>query len=100
KYFFRSKLINGWSRFQYPSNGATLTIAFPPQDIPYFAIVVAENAPGDPRSLALLEPCSAPFDRIDISKLYTKNSKVAARGTKKGFFFFSLERKALFGGKI
>src|SRR5262245_17205903 len=94
KYFFRSKITNGWSRFQYPSNGAILTISFSPQELPYFAIVVAENAPGDPRSLILLEPCSAPFDRIDVSRLYARNSKVAARESKKWFLLFSLDKKA------
>jgi galactose mutarotase-like enzyme len=93
KYFFRNKLIHGWCRFQYPSNGAGLNISFPPDELPYLAIVVAENAPGDPRSLILLEPCSAPFDRIDLSKLYTKNSKVAARGVRKWFVTFSLEKQ-------
>jgi galactose mutarotase-like enzyme len=93
KYFFRNKLTNGWCRFQYPSNGAILSMSFSPNELPYLAIVVAENAPGDPRSLVLLEPCSAPFDRIDISKLYTKDSKVAPRGTRKWFLTFSLDRK-------
>jgi galactose mutarotase-like enzyme len=93
KYFFRNKLIHGWCRFEYPSSGANVNISFPPDELPYLAIVVAENAPGDPRSLILLEPCSAPFDRIDLSKLYTKNSKVAARGVRKWFVTFSLDDK-------
>ena len=93
KYFFRNKLINGWCRLLYRSNGAKLNISFPPDELPYLAIVVAENAPGDPRSLILLEPCSAPFDRIDISKRYTKDSKVAARAVRKWFVTFSLDKQ-------
>lgn len=92
KYFFRNQLTAGWCRFQYPTNGAAVTLSFPPAEIPYLAIVVAENAPGDSRSLALLEPCSAPYDRIDISRLYTKTSKVAAGSIRTWFVTFSLGR--------
>jgi len=91
KYFFRNKLVTGWCRFQYPSNGASIRISFPAEELPFLAIVVAENAPGDPRSLVLLEPCSAPFDRIDISKFYTKDSKIAARSVRKWSLGFSLD---------
>ena len=90
KYFFANRLTSGWCLLRCPSNGATLTLLFPPERLPYLAVVVDEGGSGS-RFYALLEPCSAPFDRLDLSKKYTDESKVEAKSTRRWFLTFSLD---------
>ncbi|MSO23197.1 MAG: hypothetical protein EXQ58_08095 [Acidobacteria bacterium] len=90
KYFFNNKMVNGWCRLKHPSNGLTLSISFPPEKLPYLAVVVGEGVVGDGRFFALLEPCSAPFDRLDVSKSYTRNSKVAPKSSTNWYVSFSV----------
>ena len=89
KYFFTNRLTNGWCRLRCPSNGASLTLLFPPEHLPYLAVVVDECGSG-PRFYTLLEPCSAPFDRLDLSRKYTSESSVAARSTRNWYLTFAL----------
>lgn len=91
KYFFVERMVDGWCRLRYPSSQLTLSISFSPKEIPYLAIVVGENIPGDPRTYALLEPCSAPFDRLDVSTLYTKDSRVLPKEKKTWSIEFSVD---------
>ena len=90
KYFFTNQLANGWCRLRHPSSGATLTLSFPVERLPYLGVVVDEGGSG-PRFYSLLEPCSAPFDRLDLSRKYTSESQVAAKSTCTWFLTFSLE---------
>jgi len=91
KYFFTERMLHGWCCLRYPSNQLTLTISFSPKEIPYLAIVVGENIPGDPRTYALLEPCSAPFDRLDLSTSYTKDSRVLPKEKRTWSIEFSVD---------
>lgn len=81
KYFFTNRLKEGWCRLRHPSNGATLNLKWPVEQLPYFAVVVDEAGSG-PRFYCLLEPCSAPFDRVDFSRKYTSESFVAAKSSR------------------
>ncbi len=93
KYFFTNRLTNGWCRLRCPASGAELTLLFPPEDLPYLAVVVDECGSG-PRFYTLLEPCSAPFDRLDFSRKFTNESRVAARSTRNWYLTFSLGESA------
>ena len=81
KYFFTNRLKEGWCRLRHPSNGATLNFEWPAEQLPYFAVVIDEAGSG-PRFYCLLEPCSAPFDRLDFARKYTNESFVAAHSTR------------------
>jgi galactose mutarotase-like enzyme len=91
KYFFKEQLVNGWCKLTYPSKQIALKMSFPPKEVPYLAVVVGENARGDSRTYALLEPCSAPFDRLDVSTFYTNSSKLAPREKRNWFIEFSVD---------
>lgn len=90
KYFFVGKMTNGWCRLRHPSNSLALSIGFPPEQVPYLAVVVGEGVVGDGRFFILLEPCSAPFDRLDVSKAYTQTSKIAPNGSRTWYVSFSV----------
>jgi len=90
-YYFTDRLAHGHCSMKYPSIGRTLTLSFPPESIPYLGVVTAEGIIGDPRFLALLEPCTAPLARLDTLPQYTKDSLIAAKGTKEWFLTFSIE---------
>jgi len=91
KYFFKSRLKNGWCRVHYPEVRLGLTLRFPAESIPYVAVVVGEGWMFDKDSVLLLEPCSAPFDRLDLSRNYTRDSKVGPKGTNRWFLTFLIE---------
>ena len=90
KYFFKNRLSGGWCRILYPAEEASLTLSFPSERVPYLAVVVDEGGSG-PRYYLLLEPCSAPFDRLDISRMHTGESKVPSGGTCKWFLDWTLD---------
>jgi hypothetical protein len=90
-YYFTDRLVQGWCSMRYPSFGRTLTLSFPPETIPFLGVIIAEGRVGDPRFLALLEPCTAPFGRLDMADLYTRDSQVQAKGSRKWFLAFSIQ---------
>jgi galactose mutarotase-like enzyme len=91
KYFFSDRLVHGWCRLAFPSSRLILSISFSPKEIPYLAIVVGENIPGDPRTYALLEPCTAPFDRLDLSTSYTTESRLMPKAKRTWSIEFSVD---------
>ena len=90
KYFFKNRLTDGWCRILYPAEEDSLTLSFPSERVPYLAVVVDEGGSG-PRYYLLLEPCSAPFDRLDISRMHTGESKVPSGETCKWFLDWTLD---------
>jgi hypothetical protein len=89
KYFFRNRMLSGWCGLHYP-NGLIVTLSFPPENVPFLAIVVGEGTSADPRPHALLEPCSAPFDRLDVRRFYADERKARPKETKHWFLTFSV----------
>ena len=79
-YHITDPLVHGWCAMKYPSVGRSLTLSFPPESIPYIAVNILEGAIGDERYLALLEPCTAPFGRLDNAASYQANRQIPARG--------------------
>jgi hypothetical protein len=90
-YYFTDPLVHGWCGMRYPSIGRTLTFTFPPEKIRYLGVIIGESIIGDPRFLALVEPCTGPFARLDTLSQYTNESQIAAKGTKEWFLTFSIE---------
>jgi len=91
KYFFSERMVQGWCRLAFPASRLTLSISFSPKEIPYLGIVVGENIAGDPRTYALLEPCSAPFDRLDLSTSYTRDSRLSPKAKRTWSIEFSVD---------
>jgi hypothetical protein len=88
---FQNRLNGGWCRLQMPGPGLSLTLRFPAETIPYAAVVLGEGWIHDRDSFVLLEPCSARFDRVDLSRNYTRESKVGPGGTNHWFLCFSVD---------
>jgi len=76
---------------KYPSVKRTLTLSFPPKTVPFLGVILGEGIIGDPRFLALLEPCTAPFGRLDNAHLYAAETQIPAGATKDWFLAFSIE---------
>ena len=83
KYYFKDKLKEGWVKLKYPSCDSEVTINFPVDKIPYLGIVVDKDYFKDGMSYIIPEPCTAPYDRLDLAKSYGKNSVLPARETFK-----------------
>jgi galactose mutarotase-like enzyme len=81
KYFFANRLTVGWCSVTYPAPQLTLRFAFPADRLPYAAVVLGEGWMHHRDSFLLLEPCTAPFDRIDLSKRYTPSSRISPHQT-------------------
>ena len=69
KYFFKNKLEHGWCRITYPTDRTQLSLEFPVDRPPYFGVLVEEGGWADELHI-IPEPCTAPFDRINVSKLH------------------------------
>jgi hypothetical protein len=54
-------------------------------------VLVGEGLKTDPRFFVLLEPCSAPFGRLDTSRSYTEDSAVAKSGSREWYLDFTVE---------
>jgi galactose mutarotase-like enzyme len=91
KYFFKNRLTNGSCGVRYPDVQLALTLEFPVESVPYAAVVLGEGWMREKSSFLMLEPCSAPFDRLDLSKRYTRDSKVEPKNTNNWFLRFSVE---------
>ncbi|MDO8685521.1 MAG: hypothetical protein Q7J78_02500 [Clostridiales bacterium] len=79
KYYFKDRLSQGWCKIKYPSDNTILTLAFPVEKVPYFGILVEEGGWAD-ELYVIPEPCTAPFDRIDVSKLHSKSAAIPGNG--------------------
>ena len=90
-YFFIDRLKHGWCGMKYPSVNRTLTLSFPPETVPFVGVILGECIIGDPRFLALLEPCTAPFGRLDNAHQYMADAQIPAAGAKEWFLAFSIE---------
>jgi hypothetical protein len=91
KYFFKDRLSSGTCSAQYPDAQLSLTLRFPVESVPYAAVVLGEGKMHDRDSFLLLEPCTAPFDRLDLSRQYTRDSKVEAKGTEAWYLKFTVD---------
>ncbi|MEA5003100.1 MAG: hypothetical protein VB081_06340, partial [Christensenella sp.] len=72
KFYFKKPLTQGWCAVEYP-DGTELTMRFPADKIPYLGILQNRGGFRDIYNI-FLEPCSAPFDRPDVSRLRGQQS--------------------------
>ena len=89
-YTFARPLTHGVCGLHWPSVNRTLTFFFPVHTVPFLTVLVGEGQKSDPRFFALLEPCSAPFGRIDLAKAYTSDSIVPANGSREWYLDFEI----------
>ncbi len=74
KFFLDEPLKAGWCGYRYSDN-SVFKLHFSPEELPAFCVWVNEGFFHGFRNIAL-EPCSAPFDRVDIARLHRKISKL------------------------
>ena len=91
KFYFNSKIPEGWFKYRYKSDQTTLTLSFPEEQVPYFSIWVNEGSFRDYYNFAP-EPCTAAFDRIDRSVAHGMGSSLKARGEHRWHLAFDVER--------
>jgi hypothetical protein len=77
KFFIKDKLKSGYCGIHYPSDNNTITMRFPVQSVPYLGILIDEGSINHTYS-AILEPCTAAYDKIDFAKAYSCNSILKA----------------------
>jgi hypothetical protein len=90
-YTFADRLSHGMCGLQFPSIKRTLRMSFPVETIPFMTVLVGEGLKTDPRFFVLLEPCSAPFGRLDTSRSYTEDSALAKSGSREWYLDFTVE---------
>jgi len=79
KYYFKNKLKEGWIKLIYPSCGSAVTINFPVEKIPYLGILMDKEYFKDKLSYIIPEPCTAPYDRLDLAKSCGNSSTLSAK---------------------
>jgi hypothetical protein len=73
KYFFKSRLPEGWCAIRYDSDGTELRFIFPEERVPFLGIWMNEGVFKDHYNVAL-EMCTGSMDRPDMAKLFRQNS--------------------------
>lgn len=89
KYYFKDRLTEGWCKIKYPSDKTVLMLEFPVDKVPYFGLLTEEGGWAD-ELYVIPEPCTAPFDRIDVSKLHNKHSILPSNGAFDWFLDMSI----------
>ena len=79
KYYFTDRLKRGWCGIEFPSDKSTFLLTFPVDRVPYLGIYTGGGELSNPK-VVIPEPCTAPFDRLDLSRFYTQDSVVRKRG--------------------
>jgi len=90
-YTFSDRLSHGMCGLHWPSIKRTLRMSFPTETVPFLTVLVGEGLKTDPRFFVLLEPCSAPFARLDTAKSYTQDSAVAKSGSRQWYVDLMVE---------
>ena len=80
KYFVKGRLPEGWCALTYPESDLTLGLAFPVEPVPYLAILPNECGWGGLYNI-FLEPATASYDRLDVSRLHHEFSTVKAKSS-------------------
>lgn len=94
KYFFANRLTDGWCSVTYSAPRLSLRVEFPVDRLPYAAVVLGEGRMHHRDSFLLLEPCTAPFDRVDLSKRFTSDSRIAPNATIDWFLRLAIDDSA------
>jgi hypothetical protein len=80
KFFLDEPLKAGWCGYRY-ADGSCFKLHFSPDELPAFCLWVNEGWFHGFRNIAL-EPCSAPYDRVDIARLHKASSVLPPFGKK------------------
>jgi len=90
-YTFSDRLSHGMCGLRWPSIKRMLQISFPVETVTFVTVLVGEGLKTDPRFFVLLEPCSAPFGRLDTSKYYAQDSTVPKSGSREWYLDFTIQ---------
>jgi len=88
KYYFKNKLKNGWIKIKYPADNTFLKISFPSDKVPYIGILFDEGSWKKDRLLMIPEPCTAGYDSITNSKLFSADSVLKGNSSYDWFLEF------------
>jgi hypothetical protein len=91
KYYFKNRLSEGWVKISYPSDESELTLNFPVKKVPYIGILVDEGWWKENLLYMIPEPCTAAFDSINLSKMYSRGSVIKAFGSYDWFLEFDFK---------
>ncbi len=80
KYFVKGHMPEGWCALSFPVAGFILRLAWPAEQVPYFAALPDEGGWQDLYSI-FLEPATASFDRLDVARVRGECSIVRAGAT-------------------
>lgn len=81
KYYIHDRLTSGRCGVRFPSDGAEITLRFPTDVVPYLGILAADGGIDPDGCVAILEPCTAPYDRPDFANVSGSRSVLKAKGT-------------------
>lgn len=90
KYFVKDAMSNGWCKLEYPKSELTVTFTFSVKSVPYLGILLNEGKWSNLYNI-FIEPATAPFDRLDVSKIHSKCSNVKANSTYEWYLKVSIE---------
>lgn len=89
KYYLKGKMPKGWCTISYPSLNTLLALSFPIQEVPYLAVLLNEGGELDLLNI-FFEPCTSPFDRIDMAILRKECSSISPNSITKWFLNFTV----------
>lgn len=92
KFYFKDKLKKGWCALKYPNSETVFAVSFPVETVPYLSIIQGEGGAFGLYNV-FFEPCTAPYDRIDVAKLHGKNSVLKARSEYRWYLNITVDRK-------
>lgn len=90
KYYIHDRLSNGRCGIRYLSDGTVIMLDFPIDTVPYLGVLVADGGIDDNGCVAILEPCTAPYDRLDMARAFTGGSVLKAKGIYTWYLEFEI----------
>jgi len=79
KFYIDDDIACGKCGISYPSDHCAYMMEFPVSQVPFLGILLTNGY--DFGNCAIIEPCTAAFDRIDRAKAFGKSSTVKANGS-------------------
>ncbi len=91
KYYIHDRLTTGRCGARFPSDGTVIMLRFPTDTVPYLGVLAADGGIDPAGCVAILEPCTAPYDRPDFAKAYGGGSVLKAKGTHEWYLEIEIQ---------